>query len=143
MRYRQKVKPVEYLVAIFPLMDGYHRLSRHHAPLFHGNTIDWHAVPDYFFTVLLFTASLLTVLRHFTIYVDLTSTTLEYRNLWRHKSLYYGEIEYIVPPPAFDSNIIKIYSAGRKLTFAVDHTADFIDELKLYAPQARLEAPRT
>ena len=142
MRYRLKINKSEYFVAVFPAVDGILRLINHHNHSSSGSTSAWTTYYPY----LLLTTPLLLYLRHFFCYVELTPLTLEFRALWRHRSIRYQEIERIAQGvrahKMSDAESIEIYGYGmKKLSFILDTPLDFIDELKQYAPQARLEEP--
>jgi hypothetical protein len=142
MRYRLKINKSEYFVAIFPSVDGILRLINHHNHVSSGSTSAWHTYYPY----LLLTTPFLLYLRHFYCYVELTPLTLEYRALWRHRSIRYQEIERIAQRvrahKMANAESIEVYGYGmKKLSFILDKPEEFITELKQYAPQASLKEP--
>jgi hypothetical protein len=143
MRYRLKINKAEYFAAMLPTADGILRLiNRHsHGPSGHGTLTN-----SSYYPYLLLIPPLLLYLRHFYCYVELTPLTLEYRALWRHRSIRYQEIERIAEGVRVhrmsDAESIEVYGYGmKKLSLILDKPEDFITELKQYAPQARLEEP--
>jgi len=147
MRYRARTNRVEYLAAILPSMDGIKRLTVHHG-YFHSGPLRWHLLADIVFAYLVTATPLLLVLRYFYSYFELTPSTLEYRNLWMHHSVPYGQIDHIVTAAGFgvaaSANIVEVHPLGlKKLRMSLEEPAEFITALKQYAPQARLEDPVT
>src|ERR1039458_7119527 len=91
MRYRVHINQAEYLGGLIPAVAAIERLSRHHA---HGSgATDWKLLLDY---GLVFMVPLLLGLQHLTSYVELTPSSLEYRALWRHRSILYAQMKRIV-----------------------------------------------
>ncbi len=132
MRYRVHViNQAEYLAALGVAIYGFGQQLRQ--PTHRVRATGWHLLLD---CVILFVVPLLIAVQHFTSYVDLTPSSLEYRVLWRHRSIHYGQINRIVHV----SRIIEIYADGmKKLSFRLDKPQALLAELKQYAPQALRE----
>jgi hypothetical protein len=89
-------------------------------------------------------APLILVLRYFCSYVELTPSSLEYRDAGRHRSLPYTEIEKVVSGTGYSgwvsAGTTEIHAFGvKKLSVKLEKTEDFLTELRLYAPLAFVE----
>jgi len=131
MRYRVHINQAEYLGVLLPIIDAIMRLLRHNA---HGvSSKDWRILLDSVFVLLI---PLLLVLQNRMSYVELTPSSLEYRALWRHRSILYSQMKRIVRV----YRIAEIYVDGmKKLSFRLEKPQDFFTELRQYAPQALRE----
>jgi hypothetical protein len=140
MRYRLHINRAEHLAAVLPFVDGVIKLLDQwkHG---HGGSM-WHILLPY---VLLCTPVLL-LLQYMYGYVELTASSLEYHVLWRHRSIPYGEIERIdrasIALDRSGGGTTQIFAYGMKrLDLKLEKTAEFIAELRQYAPRASMEGP--
>jgi hypothetical protein len=140
MRYRLRINRAEHLAAVLPFVDGVIKLLDQwkHG---HGGSL-WHMALPY----ILLSAPVLLLLQYVYGYVELTASSLEYHVLWHHRSIPYGQIERIDrASTALDlsgGGTTQIFANGvRRLDLKVERTAEFIAELRQYAPQASMSGP--
>ncbi len=131
MQYRLHINQAEYLGGLLPMIDAIARMTRHHAHRMH--TPGWQLLLDF---AIFLIVTLLLGLQHFTSYVELTPSSLEYRALWRHRSILYSQMKRIVRV----SRIAEIYADEmKKLSFRLDKPQEFFTEFRQYAPHALRE----
>jgi hypothetical protein len=129
MRYRVHINRAEYFGALGAAIGGLGRLFRH--PAHSRGASGWQLLVDC--GIAFMVPLLLISLQQFTSYVELTPSSLEYRTVWRHHSILYGQMKRIVRV----SRIAEIYGDGmKKLSFRLDKPDGFFIELRQYAPQA-------
>jgi hypothetical protein len=142
MRYRLHIPRAELVLAAGASIEGVLRLMNWHATPQHGASSLWaHLSP---FVILL--APVLVILRRIGSYVDLAPSSLEYHELLRHRSIPYGQIERIdrgsIALDGKGGGVTQIFASGMKrLDLRLERTADFMAEIRLYAPQAMLTGP--
>jgi hypothetical protein len=139
MRYRLHINRAEYLLALIPFGDGISQLLQQESRTYDGIGSLWHIVLPY----ILLSTPLILFLQYLYSYVELTPSSLEYQALGRHRSISYGEMERIdhgaTGLDRSGGGTTQIYGYGMKrLDLKLEHTAEFIAELRQYAPQAFL-----
>jgi hypothetical protein len=140
MRYRLRINRAELLALAVPFVDGVIKLldqGKHG----HSGSV-WHMALPYIFLC----APALLLLQFMYGYVELTPSSLEYHVLWRHRSIPYGEIERIdrasIALDRSGGGTTQIFAHGMKrLDLKVEKTAEFIAELRQYAPRASMSGP--
>jgi hypothetical protein len=141
MRYKLHMSRLEYIAALFPLVDSTSRLLRH-PPAQHAG---WAMVQAYVFPLLLLSTPLIIWLRHSYSYVELAPSIVEYRQILQHRTIPYVEIERIKFGERMNGGmgwdkIIEVYGFGiKKLVLKLDQPDVFLRELRQYAPNARIE----
>jgi hypothetical protein len=77
--------------------------------------------------------------------VELTPSSLEWSNGLRHSSIPYAHMDKVVSKPGSGllgsgTTTVEISGSGiKKLSFKLDQTAEFLTELRQYAPLAFVE----
>jgi hypothetical protein len=144
MRYRLQTGGLELVLAVFPFIDGVRELLHPQRHTYHGAGLLWHMVYPY----LLVCAPLLVILRYLYSYVELTPSSLEYQDTWRHRSIPYTDIEKVAVGTGDSWRVtvgtteIQVFGM-KKLSVKLAKTEDFLTELRLYAPLAFVEAAVT
>jgi hypothetical protein len=140
MRYRLRINRAELLAAVLPFVDGVIKLldQRKHG---HGGSLLHMALP-----YLLTSTPVLLLLQYVYGYVELTPSSLEYHALLWHRSIPYGQIERIdrgsIALDRTGGGTTRIFAHGmRRLDLKLEKTAEFITELRQYAPQASMSGP--
>ena len=140
MRYRLHIRRAELAAVALPFADGVMKLlsEQKHG---HGGSW-WHMLLPY----MLMSGPVLILLQYVYGYVDLTPSALEYRVLWQHRSIPYGQIERIdrasIALDRSGGGTTQIFARGMKrLDLKLEKTAEFIAELRQYAPRAAMDGP--
>jgi len=136
MRYRLRTSGLEFVVAIIPFIDGVRDLLHPESHTYHGVGSLWHIV----YPCLLLSTPLILVLRYWYSYVELTPSSLEYQDAWRHRSIPYSQIERIESETGSGAATEIRVSGMKNLSLKLDRTEDFLIELRQYAPLAFVEA---
>jgi len=140
MRYRLHINRAEYVLAIFPFVDGISQLLHQKGRTSGGVGSLWHIVLPY----LLLSTPIILLLQYFFSYVELTPSSLEYQaGLW-HRSVPYPQIERIrgVLSSGFGSSAVttEVYGYGmKKMSLKLEQAEEFVTELRQYASQSVLE----